>query len=228
METEGDPKTAKEKKSAFSIKEWVGFTTSLIAFALSVFTFYMAHVRKVDDVRISLDGPMSAVRIGDSFMFTSRANGTFINNGTRSVGIQSAGLLVSQNPSLTGDRGVDCYNNAELYQLEIEPIVVKPQELVIRSLHKFEPFAGHALAHTFADDDSLIQKFSDANAASNPILVCLVLAFIVPEHPQRAELVVLFAENWLSTSPSAPAGKLYLDQPPFILLKESSFSPIPN
>jgi hypothetical protein len=143
------------------------------------------------------------------------------------VGIQSAGLLVSQNASLSGNRYADCYEKAELYQLEIEPIVVKPQELVIRSLHKFQPFIGH----TFAAPDSLMQKFSDASATSNPILVCLVLAFIVPEHPQRVELVVLLAEDWPSTSPAAPttpAGNLYLNQPPFILLKESSLSLVPN
>jgi hypothetical protein len=213
----------KVEKSSFSIKEWVGIITSFVAFVLSLYTFYSSNLRKVDDFRLSLQGVMSGFNMGEEFAIGSELSGTFINSGTRSVAVENVSLLVTQHEVFTGDLIKDCYGGQELYRVMLEPFVVKPQEIAIRPLKKYEP----QLNHKFAPDGSPILAFTDAKASVHPLVICLLVIFVLPEHAQQVRQVLLMAENWPSTSkftPASPAGYRYLNQPPSILLQESRFS----
>ena len=87
-------------------KDWFTFVTSIIAFVISIITFYSSSILEVDDFRISLQGVLSNdnVALNNQYFNTlSDMTATFINTGTRPVALESLLLVVAQGSPLTGN-----------------------------------------------------------------------------------------------------------------------------
>jgi hypothetical protein len=205
-----------------SLKDWGSAASSVLALMLSVFTFYITNLRKVDDFRVSIHGVLSARNNGDTFTFTSALTATFINSGTRPVALESTDLMIVQGP-FTGNESIDCFKDGEVLYVDAEPVVLKPQDIAIRPLQKYKPRG----ARVVASDGSPVLNFADPKASVHPILICLAVTFLAPEHQQRTELIVLLAQDWQATerfAPQSAAALPFLKERPYVLLKESTFA----
>jgi hypothetical protein len=206
---------------------WFTSITAVVAFVISLYTFFSANIREVDDFQISLEGTTTSQNDhlnNVTFDFISGLNATFINTGTRPVAVERVGLIVSDNKTNTGDNEKDCPVSALEYAIDIDPFVVKSQELEIRSLKKLRR---QTFQQFEATDGAAIIKFADPTANTRHLSICVSLAFIAPEHPPQSRLIKIFSGDWPSSaefSPGPDQRYIFEGAPPLTLLRETSYS----
>jgi hypothetical protein len=214
-----------EGKPSSGVRDWASFAFSFVAFALSIIAF-VAGMRKSDSVELSLAGVIAGFNYDhrtDAFTLSSDLIATFVNSGTRAVAISKILLLVSQKSELSGDDVADCYGSARVLVYKFDPFVVKAQDATVQALTKFtEPKATKD-----AGDDRLSIEFDDRKLAVHPLLLCLGISFIVPDHVPQVTVMKLLSERWPLKEPMTPSnasGHLYYDKPPLVMFQETNYS----
>jgi hypothetical protein len=213
-------------KSAFSAKDWVSLTLSMLAFGLSVATAYYNIWRQEDNVGVVAHLPPYAVRTAKDRLSVERDAETqlaFLNSGNRPVAIMAVVLSYVQS-RLKDDE--ECpFDSATRLATDFKPLVVKPNE-VVTALVKF----GDAVWY----DNSNIKR-EGSNRLSWPVLddnrekarfpmeICLEVMLSTPSIfglVRRPSIFKYWAEpeggwSWSFDGEGPVAGK------PLVLVKES-------
>jgi len=117
------------------VKDIVGFTISLAAFGISLYSLY-ATTRKVDElgVIVASDVPLIDVhKEGEFTLVHPSSTATFVNSGTRYAAVVGARFVVEQ-PEYLDWR--PCVHSASAsFDFDFEPFVIKPNEIVAKNLH---------------------------------------------------------------------------------------------
>jgi hypothetical protein len=108
------------------------FILSMFAISLSAGTFYSNVLKKVDDLRLVVDGTVQLSGTRESLNATPTSlRMTLINAGNREVAITSVSLVVDQLDQ-SGLPKASCLNNTVPF--ETEPILLKEGEISIQQM----------------------------------------------------------------------------------------------
>ena len=123
------------KATSFStLKDVVGFTISIAAFAISLYSLYATN-RKVDQLGVILadDVPLVDVHGDGQFNIVKpTATATFVNSGTRYAAVVGVRFAVEQFEELNW---LPCeHADSTILTFEFEPFVIKPNEIVAKYL----------------------------------------------------------------------------------------------
>ncbi len=126
-------------------------TASLIAFVISLATFYYTNLRQADDLRVVIDTFPYVDFKGNPVQISVESwptNFTFINAGNRAIAISRVALLVAQPGSfhpaspLVDPQPTSCPHpqSGSLFgglsiDYEMAPFVIKPSEITIKTLN---------------------------------------------------------------------------------------------
>jgi len=114
------------------IKDAVGFTISIAAFAISIYSLY-ANSRNVDQLGVIVADNIPLIDIhkdGEFAIARPSAIATFVNSGTRYAAVVGAKFSVEQPDDLTW-RACD-HSTSKVMRFSFEPFVIKPKEIVAK------------------------------------------------------------------------------------------------
>ena len=116
------------------IKDTVGFTISIAAFAISIYTLYVTN-REVDELGVIVADKIPLIDMhkeGEFTIVVPSATVTFVNSGTRYAAIVGMKFSVEQPDNLSW-RACD-HSTSKVVSFNIEPFVIKPKEIVAKSM----------------------------------------------------------------------------------------------
>jgi len=123
------------RRISFSlIKDAVGFTISIAAFAISLYSLY-ANNRRVDELGaiVAADIPLVDIhREGEFAIVHPSAVVTFVNSGTRYAAVVGARFSVEQ-PNDLNWKACD-HSTSTVMSFSIEPFVIKSGEIVAKNM----------------------------------------------------------------------------------------------
>jgi hypothetical protein len=152
------PRSQDQTASLFpKIKDYAGFGFSIIAVAISLFTFYFGTIRQVDEVRLIINSfPIASLDSANIIHVAAEADFILVNGGTRDAAILEIGYKIAPLEDFR-DNELGCDSNiflrSDLLPFAYEPFVLKKSEIRPIHINAFadknkeklfnEPFASH-------------------------------------------------------------------------------------
>jgi hypothetical protein len=125
----------KPKPAGFQLKDYIAVTVSMVALGLSAMTAYFTVLRVTERLEVTLmQAPELRMTANQTAAWKGSLNLAFVNNGNVPIAVADATMILFQ--STKTDDGDECIGDAEAVELSLvtESFVVKPAEIVVKSL----------------------------------------------------------------------------------------------
>jgi hypothetical protein len=160
----------KAPKEKAKIKDFLSLAISSLALVISATTAYVNLVWQSDDIRVVIttfafyyDQESQVLELGEM------PEWTFINSGNRSAAIR--GLTMAVASTFTCSKAKE----AESFRYEIEPFVIKPSEIIAKTLH-IRPGANIQSSQV----SPLLKAFVKVDKPSR-FLLCVMAHIVTPD-----------------------------------------------
>jgi hypothetical protein len=131
------------------LQDWITLSVSVLAFIISVGTTYFTFLRQEDDVSVVF-GTFPLVYMADKDhlrLEKSKTDFVFINSGTRTAAIIDVHLFFLQHRGAPKCAEVP-FGSGTIFETNFEPVVIKKEEIVVRSVLATEPKSSSDIARS--------------------------------------------------------------------------------
>jgi hypothetical protein len=185
------------KAISFStLKDVVGFTISIAAFTISLYSLYAAN-RKIDKLGVILAADVPLVDIhkeGQFNIIKPTATATFVNSGNRYAAVVAVRFAVEQFEELSW-RPCE-HANSTILTFEVEPFVIKPNEIVAKYL-KLGPKEPTTIAVRNTSHPSALLCLEFDVTTPDQLTLQVTRPFLSGSWVQKNGTWEFLAKNWL-------------------------------
>jgi hypothetical protein len=166
-----------------TIKDWVAITLSALAFCLSAATAYFNILRQEDNVSVTF-GDVPSIIISDTkdqlLIFDDHVDLIVINSGNRGVAISGLAMFVMQHDQSTKCKDVTSGNGGAWFTYDMEPFVVKANDLASKRLRIEKPYFGPEIQKTPSGQYTFAIEEINKGKSASLIEICFAVWFTTP------------------------------------------------
>jgi hypothetical protein len=181
-------------RSNMTLKDWFTVTLSICAFFISAATAYFNIVRQQDNLSVSVASFPDVVKLDDEQLLVGKDEAAlvFINSGNRAAAITGVSIFFMQHDQQSKCDEVTSGNNGAWFLTDMEPIVVKQNDITTKTVKIIRPFASSNIQKNEFDKYLFPIEGPNKGKKESTIETCLSISFSTPSHANGHAYVSAF------------------------------------